>query len=141
MSKDDLSDFVATTTVKNTRWRVGSGPIIHGIAWFVCLALLFFVVPRVEAIFKDFGVDLPLLTKVLVKASHLAVKFALLLVPLVVFLMVLDGKVMAALRQRGDDGQALAWSAFMMAAPLVVVAVVVVGLVLPMVTITSRLSG
>ena len=121
MSNDDLSGFATTTSVEEgTLGEGASGPIIHGIAWFAVLALLFFVVPRFESVFNDFGVDLPQLTKLAVKASHLVVKFALLLGPLVVVLMVLDGKVLAALRQKGDVGQALAWSAFMMAVPLVV---------------------
>src|SRR5277367_2224945 len=110
MSNDDLSDF-ATSSSKKGPWRRGTGPIIpiiHGIVWCFSMAVLFFVVPRVERIFIDFGIDLPWLTKVLVKASHLVVKFALVLVPLLVVLMVLDGRVMASLSRKGEIGAALA---------------------------------
>ena len=32
--------------------------------------ILYFIIPKFEAIFKDFGVDLPSMTKFLIKASH-----------------------------------------------------------------------
>jgi hypothetical protein len=141
MSKDDLSDFVTTTPAKKSAGRQGSAPIIHGIAWCVCLGLLFFVVPKFESIFKDFGIDLPWLTKVLVKASHLMVKFGVVLVPLFVVMMFVDGQILARLSRNGDVGKSLAWSVVMLAVPLVVLVLVLVGLVLPLTTIMTRLSG
>jgi hypothetical protein len=141
MSKDDLSDFVTPTSVKKAPWRKGFGPIIHGIVWFAIIALLFFVVPRFESIFNDFGVDLPPLTKVLIKASHLVVKLAVVLVPLLVVMVVLDGQVLSALSRKGDVGKSLAWSIVMLTLPLLILGLLLVGLILPLFILIGRLSG
>ena len=37
--------------------------------------ILYFIIPKFEAIFKDFGVDLPSMTKFLIKASHFVVDY------------------------------------------------------------------
>jgi hypothetical protein len=140
MSKDDLSDFVSTSSKKGP-WRRGTGQIVRGIAWSLSLALLLFAVPRFELVFLDFGVDLPRMTKVWIKASHFAVKFVVVLVPLLVGLMVLDDRVSSSLSRKGEVGKSLAWSVVMLVVPLVVLALALLGLVLPLFTPMSPLSG
>ncbi len=51
--------------------------------------ILYFIIPKFEAIFKDFGVDLPQMTKVLITASHFVIDYfyVVMLVPVFVWIM------------------------------------------------------
>ena len=52
--------------------------------------ILYFIIPKFEAIFKDFGVDLPGMTIVLIKASHFVVQYfyVVMLFPLFMWIMI-----------------------------------------------------
>ena len=52
--------------------------------------ILYFIIPKFEAIFKDFGVDLPGMTKFLIKASHVVVDdfFIVILTPVFFWIMI-----------------------------------------------------
>ncbi len=44
--------------------------------------IMYFIIPKFEAIFADFGVDLPWVTRVVITASHLFIKFGWFFFPL-----------------------------------------------------------
>ena len=52
--------------------------------------ILYFIIPKFEAIFKDFGVDLPQMTQFLIKASHVVVNkfWIVVLVPICVWIII-----------------------------------------------------
>ena len=111
--------------------------IVHCIAWGLLLALLAFVVPRVEANFNDYGVPLPHVTILVIRASHRVVVFA----SLAVLVLVADGLMRNARSRRSGSGLARAWSVLMLACPLFMIALALVALALPFFTIMPRLSG
>jgi type II secretory pathway component PulF len=43
----------------------------------ICGFLLYFIVPKFEAIFKDFGLELPPMTRGLIEASHMIIRYGL----------------------------------------------------------------
>jgi len=47
--------------------------------------ILYFIIPKFEAIFKDFGVDLPSMTKFLIKASHFVIDYFYVVILMPVF--------------------------------------------------------
>jgi type II secretory pathway component PulF len=70
------------------------GLIAHCVAWGLFLVLLALVVPKVEAIFLDFGIPLPRPTLLLIRASHLVswASTPLVVIPsLLVVLLGVDG--------------------------------------------------
>ncbi|WP_435005329.1 type II secretion system F family protein [Tundrisphaera lichenicola] len=50
--------------------------------------ILYFIIPKFEAIFKDFGVDLPAMTKFLIKASHFVVDYFYICILMPVFIWI-----------------------------------------------------
>jgi type IV pilus assembly protein PilC len=52
--------------------------------------ILYFIIPKFEAIFKDFGVDLPQMTQFLIRASHVVVQkfWIVILVPVVIWIII-----------------------------------------------------
>jgi type II secretory pathway component PulF len=111
--------------------------IAHCTVWCMLLVLLACGVPRFEAVFADFGIPLPNLTILVIEASHLA----LAVIASTVLLLVADWFVMARFARRGDVVSVRAWSLLMIATPVVMLALTLGGLILPMLTITQRLSG
>jgi hypothetical protein len=111
--------------------------IIHGIAWGLFMALLGFGVPRFEAVFADFGVPLSDLSIRVIEASHIVDVLAML----TLILLVADGFVLESFRRRGIVKGSRRWSSLMIATPLLLVALTVVGLVLPLFTLNQKLSG
>jgi len=138
MTNDDLADF-ATTRAKAVPRLKGSGVIVHGIAWCLALALLAFVVPRIEVILKDFGLSYSWSTKVVIGASHLLV----VVVPLVGMLLVVDGVVLSALSHQGDGRMSRAWSVLMLGAPFLATALILAAICVPIIQLSQimRLSG
>jgi hypothetical protein len=106
--------------------------------------LLALVVPRVEAIFLDFGVPLPRPTLLLIRASHLVswASTPLLVIPsLLLVLLGLDWLILNIRPERGKAGLAGTWSALMFASPVLLIALTLAALVLPLLTILARLIG
>ena len=101
---------------------LGSGLIVHGLAWALFLGLLAFLVPKFEVIFKDFGVDLPSLTKIAIKASHFLIYYPIVAVPPVLLVLVLDGWLRSKFSKRQQDGKSRGWSMVMLAIPLLLIA-------------------
>jgi hypothetical protein len=142
MLKEDLSGFVPVPARAE-----GNLPpfrlIAHCIAWGLFLVLLAFVVPRVEAIFLDFGIPLPRPTLLVIGASHW-VMWALtpvVAIPALLLLLGADWLMLNARSGRAQAGLLQAWSVLMLASPLLLIALTLVGLVLPLLTIMTRLNG
>ena len=49
---------------------------VSAVALFIVSFVMYFVVPKFEAIFKDFGLDLPEVTKLVIHASHVAINYS-----------------------------------------------------------------
>ncbi len=123
-----------------TPFRLGA----HCYTWGLFLVLLAFAVPRAESIFLDFGVPLPRLTNLVVGASHVVARSfpPVVAIPsLLLLLLGADWLILNAQSERGEEGWALAWSMLMFASPLFLIGLTVVALVIPFLTITTRLSG
>ena len=143
MLKEELSD--SFPALKRSKGRLTPFRLIaHCYVWGLFLVILAFVVPRVEVIYADFGIPLPRLTILVIRASHLvnwasppAVAISLLLL----VLLGADWLMLNAQSERGEEGWSLAWSMFMFASPLLLIALTLVALVLPLLSITTRLSG
>jgi type II secretory pathway component PulF len=136
MSNADLADFA---TEEKASLRPGAtGWIVPAFAWAFVLAILAFVVPKFEVVFRDFGVDLPWMMLLIVRASHLW----LALLGMVVVLLVVDSIVRDALSSWKDGrGMALGWSALMIGLPLFTIAFMVMALVSLLGGIMWKLSG
>ena len=64
--------------------------VVISVACLIVGFILYFIIPKFEAIFKDFGVDLPGMTKFLIVASHVVVdKFYLVILTPVLFVIMI----------------------------------------------------
>lgn len=64
--------------------------VVISVACLIVGFILYFIIPKFEAIFKDFGVDLPGMTKFLISASHIVVdKFYLVILTPVLFMIMI----------------------------------------------------
>ena len=54
--------------------------VVISVACLIVGFILYFIIPKFEAIFKDFGVDLPSMTIFLIKASHIVVDYFYLVI-------------------------------------------------------------
>ena len=140
MSRDDLAD-ISPSPKKATRGFTPTWGIAHGIAWGLLFVLLAFGVPRVEAIFKDFGVDLPGATILVIRASHLVVGFFYFLAALLLILLGTAWSLLDALTRRGEVRSARAWSILMFAAPLLLIVLAALAVGLPMLGMGNGLDG
>ena len=143
MLKEDLSDFFPPPTRANgslTPFRL----IAPGIAWGIFLVLLAFIVPRIEAIFEDFGIPLPRHTILVIRASHLVIRASSPVFVVLSLLLVLLGAnwlMLIAQSKRREAGLSGAWSVLMLGTPLLLIALTLATLVQPLLTIMGRLSG
>jgi type II secretory pathway component PulF len=136
MSNADLADF-ADKEMGVTRPRIAE-LIAPALAWGLALAILVFAVPKFEAIFKDFGVDLPQMTKVILSVAHL---WPVPVVTVVLILLV-DYKVMEELAKLKDGrGYLRVWKTLRIIPPLIALGSLIVGLGLPLINLMTRLSG
>ncbi len=87
-----LADF--KEKAQSLKRRVKSAMVYPCVVITVAVAIvgfiLYFIIPKFEAIFKDFGVDLPGMTIFLIGASHFIVKYfyVVLLTPLFVWIII-----------------------------------------------------
>jgi type II secretory pathway component PulF len=131
--RSDVAPFPKRQNMGSSRRRLAA----HGIAWGLFFVLLGFGVPRIEAVFTESNMPLPRFTSLVIHTSHLAIVFALL----VVDLLVVDWYVLDALSEQGEVSSARAWSALMLATPLLVTGLTLWALALPWFTIDWGLSG
>jgi type II secretory pathway component PulF len=94
-------------------------------------------VPRIETSFTDYGIPLPRLTELTIRASHMWTGFLLLATTL----LGTDSYVADRLSRQGNAEWARAWSAVMIATPLLLVAMILVAMVLPFFALDPGLSG
>ena len=79
MSKNELADIGLSGKAvqpRSTCFRV----IAHATGWGLCLGLFLFVVPKFEAVFKDFNVPLPRNTAFVIALAHRIVRYQFLVV-------------------------------------------------------------
>ena len=87
-----LADF--KEKAQSLKRRVKSAMVYPCVVITVAVAIvgfiLYFIIPKFEAIFKDFGVDLPGMTIFLIKASHFIVNYfyVVILTPLFVWIII-----------------------------------------------------
>src|SRR4051794_26631363 len=119
---------------------MGSNPfrlIGHGFAWGLLLVLLTCGVPTIATIFADFGVPLPRVTMLVIQASRMT----LVVSSSILAILGVDWFVLGVLSRQGDGERCRIWSRLMIGTPLVMSVVTVVTLVIPFLTIMTRLSG
>jgi type II secretory pathway component PulF len=136
MSNADLADFA--TKEKTIDRPRSMGWIAPALAWGLVLATLALAVPKFEAAFRDFGVDLSWMMKLIVGASHLWPA----VLGVVVVLVVVDSIVLDSLMAR-EGGRRLArrWSALMLVLPFSVIGFMVVALVSILGGVMWKLTG
>jgi type II secretory pathway component PulF len=118
--------------------------IIHEMLWIGLGLLLYLVVPRFEAIFADFGVDLPALTVLLVKISRFVVRYWWVVLAMLVLLAPVDRAILEHLRRSPGGRRAVRlWSGLVIALPLAAFVLMVVALFFPatQVMVPHNLSG
>jgi type IV pilus assembly protein PilC len=87
-----LADFKEKS--QSLKRKVKGAMVYPVVVIFVATAIvgfiLYFIIPRFEAIFKDFGVDLPQMTTFLIDASHFLIKrfWVILLTPILVWIFI-----------------------------------------------------
>jgi type IV pilus assembly protein PilC len=86
--------------------------MIGGFALLVLVALITFLVPVFEQVFKDFGGELPLITKFTVALSHLMIERWYLLIGTVALL------VFAFRRWKSSDGGQIQWDRLKLKIPM-----------------------
>ena len=79
MSMDDLADVGSADKALQPRLN-RHRLIVYAIAWGLCLGLFLFVVPKIEAIFKDFGAPLPRNTVSAIWLAHRVIRYQYLIV-------------------------------------------------------------
>jgi type IV pilus assembly protein PilC len=82
-----LADFKekAQTLKRRIRGAMVYPIVVILVACIIVGFILYFIIPKFEAIFLDFGVDLPQMTKFLIKASHFVIE-KFWVIPLVLFI-------------------------------------------------------
>jgi type II secretory pathway component PulF len=140
MSMDDLAEFETGSKAKKGPRSHRYAPLILGIYWGAIGFLLWFGVPKVEAIFQDFGVDLPSLTKTFIRASHFAWSYPAVLALLLVVLIIVDLLVLKTLARKGNGIAYPIWRVFTWVVPSVVLVLMVVGVFLPLISISLKLN-
>jgi hypothetical protein len=141
MTTDDFAPIEAKQLPLRKAGR--SWAACHAILGVASLGLAHLLFPRFEAILKDFGAPLPAVTLAAIKASHFTIKyFYLIVVPLTAALLCLDLVALDRL-SAGKDGPACvrAWGLGLTLLLVVLLVGSLGAMVLPMVTILTKLSG
>lgn len=100
------------------------------------------VVPRLEAIFLDFGVPLPTITNLFLGASHAVVRHALVTFAALATLYAIDVTVLRHLAlDRFHPERATLWGLFWSIVLLLLIPAAVFAFVLPFLSITTSLSS
>ncbi len=139
MSRDDLADIVPSP--KEARGFTTIWGIAHGIAWGLLLALFAFGVPRAESVFLDCGVDLPSVTVLVIRVSHLVGTWFYVFAALLVVLLNTAWFLLDELTRRGEARSSRAWSILMLVCPLLLIVLSLVALGLPLLITDFGLSG
>lgn len=141
----DREKLDAVTTENETRRARSLARTIlfgafHGLAWMVLLWLMVQRVPDFANIFVDFEVEIPTLTRWVVSVSFFSIRYCSFLLPAVILLCLVNTAVLRVLSVR--PGAALlrwSWMGFMFLVPAVLIAVTLVAMFVPLVSLTSSL--
>jgi type II secretory pathway component PulF len=123
-------------------WAPRAWSIVRAGLWLALFGLLRGFVPRFEAIFRDFGVGLPMLSRATIALAHAANRFGVLFLAALAALILYDLEVLAPrlanpYHRRQDETLAKALTVL----PLVVMGVVIVSMLLPLTALVAKLSG
>jgi hypothetical protein len=116
----------------------------HAYTWGLFLSFLAIAVPRAGEFFVAYNVPLPRLTELVLGASGLVsgVLHPIVTLPLLlVILLGADWLMLSQLSRRGEEGWALAWSMLMFSLPILLIVFTVITLLIPFLSITTRISG
>lgn len=116
--------------------------IIPAALWIGLGVLLSLFVPIFAAIFSDFGVDLPVMTVLVIQASWFVTRFYWIILPVLIILAGVDRAILERLR-RGPGGRRAVWiwSGLMMALPVGVFAFMFLAIFVPLIQLITKLSG
>ena len=141
MSKNDLADIRLSGKAvqpQPTCFRV----IAHAIAWGLCLGLFLFVVPKFEAVFKDFNVPLPRNTAFVIALAHRIVCYQfLVVVGLILIIAGAEWFMRVALSDQANNVSRRRLSRLLVVAPLVLIVLALIALSIPLFTLMTPLSG
>ena len=126
MSKAEWAEF-APVPVKAPRRPHPAVLVVASIGWTIFLLMVIVVVPKLDAINRDFGIPLPAATIALVRLSHLAVGRLSVCLALLVALWVMTGVCV----YQGKSGL---WAAVMLAVAGELIGLTVATLGLPLLT-------
>jgi hypothetical protein len=141
MSKNDLADVGLSDKAvqpRSTWFRV----IAHASAWALCLGLFLFVVPKFEAVFKDFNVPLPRNTAFVIALAHRIVRYqVLVLAGLILIITGAEYFLRVALSDQANSVSCRRLSRLLVVAPLVLIVLALIALLIPLFTLVTPLSG
>lgn len=130
-------EIAETSRRKGPVWRF----VVLSCLLGACVFVFYFVIPKFEAIFKDFGMPLPRLTIAAVALSHLVIKYIYLVVPGLLLLLWLDSRTMKH-TQKDTQSREIDW-VWMAIWTLILgsLILVVVAVAIPLFTLITKLSG
>jgi type IV pilus assembly protein PilC len=121
--------------------------ISTGILLAVIFFTLVFVVPRFEAIFKDFGTQMPALTIYLLDASRFAVRFWWLCLTVAIAIPIVCGFIIGLVARGGDANPSTRFGRRLSIVGVVLLllglylVLLVIALFLPMINLIQAVSG
>jgi type II secretory pathway component PulF len=115
--------------------------LIHTILWFVLIAGLYALGPRLATIVNDFQLSGPLLTRLTLALSLGVVKFWFGLIGLLGGWLFVDAVILLVLSDAGDRRRYFLWNASQVALPLVVLVMSLIGASVVFWDLTRDLSG
>jgi type II secretory pathway component PulF len=141
MSTDDLADVGPADKVVQPR-LIRLQVIAYAIACGLCLGLFLFVVPKIEAVFKDFNVPLPRHTAFVIALAHRVIRYRyLIVVGLILIIAGAEWFMRVALSDQANSDSRRRLSRLLVVAPLVLIVLALIALSIPLFTLTTPLSG
>lgn len=114
---------------------------VHGFLWIDFGFGLVVFGPGFQRTFRIYRLALPSLTEMVLHWARWLVNYWYILVPALALFLALDWRLMLFLRQRpADKTMSLVWAWSMVAIPLTMALIAVVGLMLPLTTTHTHLS-
>lgn len=112
---------------------------IHAGLWIAFFAILLLIVPKIEAVCVDFGVDVPASARALIGASRVMRRWPFVVPLIFVAGLGFDLLVLKALAKSGRS--AGLWNAVMVVVPLIVIVNTILVLLRVFIGLNHQLSG
>lgn len=128
--KDCLSDFDPPKLQRPSRFLLS----LPTLGWLLLFGTLGFVVPQFEAVFADFGVDLPRFSVIIIQCSHAVSRYAPGLLCFVALAWIL---VLFPPEQKTPSRKALI---VLFLTPMALMALSILALALPLLGLSGRLG-